>query len=86
LEVEYSFRRFIDDRGEFVANQIGDGLTHRQTQGFAVATPRRPHRIRHRHLHRLHTSRVVQLDKDPTVDPRQDATIQRHYSSSPANQ
>ncbi len=45
LEIEHTFGRFVNDGGEFVANQAGDGLPHRHTEGFAVAAPGRPDRV-----------------------------------------
>jgi len=76
----------VHDHAQFVIDETGDGLSHRQPDRLAVAPPGRPRGIRQRDLDHLTHRDGSELGENLPVDLRQDTSIERHQATSPVNQ
>jgi hypothetical protein len=74
----------ILDGGQFVLDEHADRTAHRDPHDIAVPAPRRPHRIRHRHLDELRTLPMIELGEHPPIDTSKDSSVKRH-SRPPAS-
>jgi len=72
----------VEECAEFVDDQPGNRPTHRQPDCIAVASPRRPHRLRHWHLHQPDTITAIQFAEDLAVDPSESVSFKLHDVTS----
>ena len=74
----------IVERGQLVFDEQSDRPAHRDADEVAVPPPRRPHRIRHRHLDELRTLPMIELSEHAAIDASEDSTVKRQ-SGPPAS-
>lgn len=72
----------VEECAEFVDDQPGDRLSHRQPECIAVASPRRPHGFRQWDLHQPDTVTVIHSGEDLAVDPSESVSFKLHDVTS----